>query len=73
MFGVRKGFLLKLGLGLLLLVPCSLMARWYLNHHRLYVYLNVFVVRDVNGQVIKHDFQFYIKGMKQRCDPGYIW
>lgn len=70
---IRKSFLLVCGLALALGLPSALACRQYINKHRMYVFLNVFVVRDMNGNVVRHNFEFYIRGQKQGCSDHLYW
>lgn len=51
----------------------ALRCREYLQTHRTYVSLNLFLVRDVNGNLARNNFEFYVKGHKQRCSSGLYW
>jgi hypothetical protein len=73
LFSFRKSFLKKAAIFFLLMLPISLGTRRYLMTHRIIIYLNLFVVRDVDGNLIRHQFEFYIKKQEQHCEPGYYW
>lgn len=55
----------------------GLLGAWashrYLKTHRTFVVFKVFLVRDVNGVLVKKDIEFYVKGHKQQCTPGLYW
>lgn len=70
---VSKQFWYIISLLLLIGLPTSFCFRSYINSHMTLLYLNVFLVRDVNGNILKKDFRFYIKGRKQSCNDKYIW
>lgn len=70
---IRNNFL-NILLGLLLVgIPSALVCRHYINTHRILIYFNMFIVRDVNGDFLKHTFEFYIKSQKQSCDTKFYW
>jgi hypothetical protein len=73
LFSVRKSFLKKALLFFLLMLPFSLGTRHYMSTHRIIVYFNLFVVRDVDGNLLRHQFEFYIKTQEQHCEPGFYW
>lgn len=51
----------------------ALASHKYLGTHKTFVVFRVFLVRDVNGALIKKDIQFYIRGRRQQCTPGLYW
>lgn len=56
-----------------LLVLGAMGTRYYMSTHRTYLYLNVFLVRDMNGRIVRRRADFYTKGQKQKCSPGIYW